>query len=368
MALTSEERHAARINEILAHRPAVCLVLDSGATHHMVGNPRILSNLHDLERGVAIRIADGFSLTATRIGDIVMRGIHIKDVYLVLGLAMNLISVPQLVADDIVCTFRKNYVDLSRGDDLIGGGIFYRRLYLICYLDATGGAAPAGAAASGNDHHAAFAITGDDNAGNTAIDWKEACTYTHESGFYGREPVIEPLNMLELMKRPAEFSELLKLTAEFNNFNLSDEAASTHKADANKSDFFYDLEPVIESIDMSELMKLTAQFSLGDQAAYTIKKAAYTHEADAAIDWEGFTYTRKSDFFYDLEPVTEPIDMSELLKLTAQFNLSDEAGGGVSVINKGTDGSVVGKAHLGSDGMPMADFLKVQLNEHCLNA
>ncbi|KAL6908154.1 hypothetical protein ACP4OV_002324 [Aristida adscensionis] len=348
MALTNEERHAARMREILAHRPMVYLVLDSGATHHMVGNPGILSNLRDLEHAVAIRIADGFSLTATRIGDIAIRGVYIKDVYLVPGLATNLISVPQLVGEDVVCTFRKNYVDLSNGDELIGGGIFYRGLYLICYLDAIGDAAPAGAV-SGNGHHAAFAIAGDDNSGNAAIDWKEA--FTSESDFYGPEHVIEPFDMLELLKFTPE---------------LSDEAASTHKADAtidwkgsstctNKSDFFYGPEPVIES--MLELVKLTtAHVNLSDQAAYTIKKAAYTHEVDAAIDWEAFPYTHKSDFFYDLEPVIESIDMWELLKLTAQCNLSDEAGGGVFGINKGTDGT------------PMADFLKVQLNQHCLNA
>ncbi|RCV39541.1 hypothetical protein SEVIR_8G243000v4 [Setaria viridis] len=64
------------------------------------------------------------------------------------------------------------------------------------------------------------------------------------------------------------------------------------------------------------------------------------------------------DVWYVPELTENLVSVGQLTEL----NLSIVFGGGECSISKISDGSVVGKARMGSDGMYAVDFLKVQLN------
>ncbi|OEL32484.1 hypothetical protein BAE44_0006497 [Dichanthelium oligosanthes] len=64
------------------------------------------------------------------------------------------------------------------------------------------------------------------------------------------------------------------------------------------------------------------------------------------------------DVWYVPELTENLVSVGQLTEL----NLSIVFGGGECTISKTSDGSVVGKAHMGSDGMYAVDSLKVQLN------
>ncbi|OEL32485.1 Serine/threonine-protein kinase CTR1 [Dichanthelium oligosanthes] len=70
------------------------LWVDSGATHHVACDDKLLTNLRDPPAGnaVTVTVADGFKLPVVKIGDIRTAQIQIKDVYLVPGLQMNLVA------------------------------------------------------------------------------------------------------------------------------------------------------------------------------------------------------------------------------------------------------------------------------------
>ncbi|CAO1940378.1 unnamed protein product [Urochloa humidicola] len=113
--------------------------LDSGASHHVVADARVLCNLRDPPVGTAVRVADGFRLLVTKVGDIQTEDFKIPDVYLVPGLQVNLISVRQLAKSKIIQTFYENHVELWQEGELVGGAIAddETSLYRLHHLTAT---------------------------------------------------------------------------------------------------------------------------------------------------------------------------------------------------------------------------------------
>jgi len=147
---SSEEQGVSKIY-VLSEQPMppllLILWLDSGATHHAVGDARILCNLRDPPAGTAVRAADGVRLLVHKIGDILTQCIKIQDVYLVLGLQENLISVRQLAKDKkIVTIFYENYAELWREGKMVGGAIAdnVTSLYQLRYLTMPTGDPEAG--------------------------------------------------------------------------------------------------------------------------------------------------------------------------------------------------------------------------------
>ncbi|XP_066308158.1 uncharacterized protein [Miscanthus floridulus] len=145
-----EERGDSKIFVLSEQQPLASLVLvlwlDSGATHHAVGDARILCNLRDPPAGTAVRAADGVRLLVHKIGDIHTQYIKIQDVYLVPGLQENLISVRQLAKHKIVTTFYENYAELCLEGKQVGGAIAdsVTSLYRLRYLTTPTGDPEAG--------------------------------------------------------------------------------------------------------------------------------------------------------------------------------------------------------------------------------
>ncbi|AQK69271.1 hypothetical protein ZEAMMB73_Zm00001d015669 [Zea mays] len=112
------------------------LWLDSGASHHAVGDARILCNFQDPSAATAVRLADDFRLLVTKVGDIQSANIQIPDVYLVPRLQTNVISVRQLAKSKIIPTFYENHTELWRQGELVSGAIADEEtsLYRLYYL------------------------------------------------------------------------------------------------------------------------------------------------------------------------------------------------------------------------------------------
>jgi hypothetical protein len=102
--------------------PPPKLLLDSGASIHVVGDPSLLSNLHDAPAGMTVTVANGNTLPITKIGDIQMvtAGFTIPDVHLAPGIKMDLISVRVLTRSRICTWFDGDRATLYAGPDLVG--------------------------------------------------------------------------------------------------------------------------------------------------------------------------------------------------------------------------------------------------------
>jgi hypothetical protein len=99
--------------------PPPKLLLDSGASFHVVGDPSLLSNLHDAPAGMTVTVANGNSLPITKIGDITA-GFTIPDVHLAPGIKMDLISVRVLTRSRICTWFDGDRATLYAGPNLVG--------------------------------------------------------------------------------------------------------------------------------------------------------------------------------------------------------------------------------------------------------
>ncbi|CAD6252685.1 unnamed protein product [Miscanthus lutarioriparius] len=106
----------------------------------MVGDPRLLSNLHDVPAGMRIRAADGNTMPITKIGDIQMITADIRNpgVCLVPGLKLDLISVHQFMRSRICTWFEGDRAMLYAGTELVGIAVtpqenFYG-LYILQFL------------------------------------------------------------------------------------------------------------------------------------------------------------------------------------------------------------------------------------------
>ncbi|XP_062205043.1 uncharacterized protein LOC133907062 [Phragmites australis] len=78
---------------------ATFLWLDSGCTHHVVCDYRLLVNCRAPPAGKNVRIADGSLMPVRAVGTINIPGFCIPEVYFVPGAALNLISPGQLAVD-----------------------------------------------------------------------------------------------------------------------------------------------------------------------------------------------------------------------------------------------------------------------------
>jgi len=234
---------------------ALNLALDSGATMHMVRDPRFLCKLRGLPSPIPIEVADGNLLFATAIGDIETQDIVLPDVHLVPRLKINLASVRQLAFSDILTTFGKNSAELFKDGERVGGAVADGDLYRLRFLRAIGDAAPA--LAPPREHITSYAAS----AASSYMKLKEA------------------------------------LATSFKNHAVP-----------------VDLVPSFE-----------------DPAVPVNWMERFNEEILFRGDW---------------------------FAATAEMDENDKTGGSF----------VPGKAYLGSDGMHEADFIKVQLNEHCLNA
>jgi hypothetical protein len=111
--------------------------LDSGASIHVVGDPRLLSNLRDAPAGMA----DGNTLPITKIGDITMiAGFRIPGVYLAPGLKFDLISVRELTRNRICTWFDGDRAMLYAGRQLVGEAVAPQdkySLYVLQFLSVT---------------------------------------------------------------------------------------------------------------------------------------------------------------------------------------------------------------------------------------
>lgn len=116
--------------------PARAILLDSGATHHVVGDAGILTDLHDPPAGSTVIVADGFQLPVEKAGVIQTPDIRIPDVYFVPGLQVNLVSVRQLAKIKVVTTFYENHAELWREGEQVGGAIADNdtSLYRLCFF------------------------------------------------------------------------------------------------------------------------------------------------------------------------------------------------------------------------------------------
>lgn len=75
-------------------------ILDTGATHHMTGRSDLLTDIRDIAP-VSVSLPAGKDTTATKQGTVKLTShLSIKDVYLIPGFHINLISFGQLVTDN----------------------------------------------------------------------------------------------------------------------------------------------------------------------------------------------------------------------------------------------------------------------------
>ncbi|CAO2150160.1 unnamed protein product [Urochloa humidicola] len=113
------------------------LILDSGATNHMVSDSGFVCEIRDLTLPVAIQVADGSKHHATAIGNIDTEHIKLEGVYVVPGLEIDVASVHQLASCDIVTTFGKYSAELYKDGVRVGGAIADGGLYKLRFLWAT---------------------------------------------------------------------------------------------------------------------------------------------------------------------------------------------------------------------------------------
>nr|BBF89300.1 hypothetical protein [Oryza barthii] len=114
------------------------LVLDSGASMHVVGDYRILREVNLFNVHSWATLPDNSQLRVVGIGVIEMDGFRIPNVSLVEGLRKNLISVSQLDRDHGLCScFRKRMCEvMTAGGTVVGGAILEDdNLYLLRYLE-----------------------------------------------------------------------------------------------------------------------------------------------------------------------------------------------------------------------------------------
>ncbi|CAD6252843.1 unnamed protein product [Miscanthus lutarioriparius] len=134
------------------------LVLDSGASIHVVGDASLLSNLRDAPAGMRIQVANGNTLPVTKIGDIQMAaaGFTIPGVYLAPGLTSNLISVRELTRQSRICTwFDGDRATLYAGPELVGEAVAPQEnssgLYVLQFLSVPKEAAANASSGNGLD-------------------------------------------------------------------------------------------------------------------------------------------------------------------------------------------------------------------------
>uniref|UniRef100_A0A0E0MI60 Retrovirus-related Pol polyprotein from transposon TNT 1-94-like beta-barrel domain-containing protein n=1 Tax=Oryza punctata TaxID=4537 RepID=A0A0E0MI60_ORYPU len=113
------------------------LVLDSGASMHVVGDKRILREVNLFKVPSWATLPDNSQLRVVGIGVIEMGGFRIPNVSLVEGLRKNLISVSQLDRDHGLCScFRERMCEvMTAGGTVVGGAILEDdNLYVLRYL------------------------------------------------------------------------------------------------------------------------------------------------------------------------------------------------------------------------------------------
>ena len=101
---------------LLARASTSDVVVDSGATHHMVHDRSLLSNITTLARPAAITVGNGAVIKATQYGSLHLPRITLENVLLVPGLGRNLLSVGSSQASGQHWTFANNKATLIKGD------------------------------------------------------------------------------------------------------------------------------------------------------------------------------------------------------------------------------------------------------------
>jgi hypothetical protein len=119
---------------------------------HVVGDPRLLSNLRDAPAGMTVRVADGNMLPVTKIGDIQMVdvGFTIPGVHLAPGLKSDLISVRVLTRSRICTWFDGDRAMLYAGPELVGEAVAPQEKNGLYVLQSLSVPEIAAAASSGN--------------------------------------------------------------------------------------------------------------------------------------------------------------------------------------------------------------------------
>jgi len=102
--------------------------MDSGASEHLTYDDSLLRNVKQLEKPVSISTAKAdMSLTAKKVGEILEKiivnekevDIRIRNVFYVLGLEFNLLSVPKLEINGLKIIFKNGKRKILKEDRIV---------------------------------------------------------------------------------------------------------------------------------------------------------------------------------------------------------------------------------------------------------
>ena len=115
---------------LLSHSTDGDVVVDSGATHHMVHDKRLLVNLSPLLRPATITVGNGATIMATESGSLHLRNTTLENVLHVPALGRNLLSVAQATRDQS-WAFHNNKASLIQADKAIITASLKNGLYIL---------------------------------------------------------------------------------------------------------------------------------------------------------------------------------------------------------------------------------------------
>jgi hypothetical protein len=119
-----------------AKYPNTSWMLDSGASSHMTPYFHLFSSYKQLHDGnLMILTANGSSTPAVAKGNVIVNletgKVRIRNVFHVPGLAVNLLSIPQLAATGVTITFTATDAVLSRNGETIARALHPRNRYVL---------------------------------------------------------------------------------------------------------------------------------------------------------------------------------------------------------------------------------------------
>jgi hypothetical protein len=119
-------------NVLLTYASRDDIVVDSGASHHMVHNEDLLTDRIPLSSPVAITVGNGAKITATEKGSLNLRNLTLRNVLHVPELGRNLLSVGSSQADpNILWTFSKGKAILRHHDSTLLTASLKNGLYMV---------------------------------------------------------------------------------------------------------------------------------------------------------------------------------------------------------------------------------------------